>query len=286
MTEQKNVDLAKKLIQGAYDLHTHSSPSHVARSLDDDELMVEAAQMGMQGVMLKSHYEPTAGRAMLANKRHQGLGVTAFGAVALNQSVGGLNPYAVHSALKLGAVMVYMPTLDSLHAMRVIDFAVYPREGITLLDENGSLKKPIYDIIEIVKEHNACLATGHTSMEEARAVCKACIDMGARVMLQHPDWQGLQYPLAFQKEMVAMGAYIEKCWLNVVENVVTGEFFVNSIKEIGTDRMILVTDHGQKKHQHPAPAMLECINFLLEQGIIENDITNMVCIRPREVVGS
>jgi hypothetical protein len=123
-------------------------------------------------------------------------------------------------------------------------------------------------------------------MEEARAVIKACIAGGARVMLQHPDWQGLKYPLEFQKEMVALGAYIEKCWLNVVENIVTGEFFADSIKEIGTARMILVTDHGQQKHMHPAPAMLECIAFLLDQGISEQDITNMVCIRPREVVGS
>jgi hypothetical protein len=67
----------------------------------------------MQGVMIKSHYEPTAARAALANMRHGHLGVKAFGAVALNQSSGGLNPYAVHSALKLGASMVYLPTLDS-----------------------------------------------------------------------------------------------------------------------------------------------------------------------------
>ena len=220
-----------------------------------------------------------------ANKRHQGLGVTAFGAVVLNQSVGGLNPYAVHSALKLGAGIVYMPTLDSLHAMSVIDFAVYPREGITILDEKGRLKKEVVEIIEIVKEYGACVATGHVSMQEAHEVCKAATSMGTRVLLQHPDWQGLRFPLSFQKEMADMGAIIEKCWLNVVENIITNEYLVSSIKEIGSEHIIMVTDHGRAVNKHPAQAMLDCIVSMLNHGATEFEINNMVCIQPRAVVG-
>ena len=36
-----------------------------------------------------------------------------FGGVALNQTVGGLNPYAVELALRMGGRMVWFPTLSS-----------------------------------------------------------------------------------------------------------------------------------------------------------------------------
>ena len=52
---------AKELLRGGYDLHAHSFPSHVSRSVDDFELLEQAAGAGMAGVMIKNHYESTAG---------------------------------------------------------------------------------------------------------------------------------------------------------------------------------------------------------------------------------
>ena len=48
---------AKELLRGGYDLHAHSFPSHVSRSVDDFELLEQAAGAGMAGVMIKNHYE-------------------------------------------------------------------------------------------------------------------------------------------------------------------------------------------------------------------------------------
>ena len=59
-------------------LHAHSFPSHVSRSVDDFELLEQAAGAGMAGVMIKNHYESTAARAALMNKR-SGLPVRAYG---------------------------------------------------------------------------------------------------------------------------------------------------------------------------------------------------------------
>ena len=42
---------------------------------------------------LKNHYEPTAGLAWLARKQVPGIEI--FGGIALNRSVGGVNPAAV-----------------------------------------------------------------------------------------------------------------------------------------------------------------------------------------------
>ena len=39
---------AKELLRGGYDLHAHSFPSHVSRSVDDFELLEQAAGAGMR----------------------------------------------------------------------------------------------------------------------------------------------------------------------------------------------------------------------------------------------
>ena len=276
---------ARELIKTGYDLHTHTRPSHIERALDDDELIHDAKKAGMQGVMIKSHYEPTQSRAILANTRHRDSGVRAFGGVVLNQSVGGLNPYAVHSTLKLGGSIVYLPTLDSLHAMGVVGFSVFGREGICLLDSTGNLKPQVYEILEIVRGHNACLATGHISAEEAYAVCKAGTAMGVRMLLQHPECRSTQYPIAMQKEIADMGVIIEKFWLNVIDKVVTADHLHHTIGEIGAHRIIMVTDHGQASNKRPVDAMIDFIYEMLTRGTTEGEIKNMVRILPRAVVG-
>ena len=58
-------DITKELLCGAYDLHVHTSPDHDQRSLNDWELLTEAEALGMAGVLIKNHYEPTTGRAKL-----------------------------------------------------------------------------------------------------------------------------------------------------------------------------------------------------------------------------
>jgi hypothetical protein len=274
------------LVKGAYDLHIHPAPSHIARCVNDDDLIIEASAVGIEGVMIKSHYETTNSRAILANQRHKGFGVRAFGSIALNESVGGLNPYAVQSTLGLGGSMVYLPTLDSAHSMKVLSFGVYERAGITVVDNEGELKKEVLEILQIVRDFDACLSTGHVGPQEAYAVCKAGKQMKTRIVLAHPEWQGLKYDLELQKEAAELGAYIEKCWLNIVENVFSAQYVANTIKEIGSDRVFMVTDHGQEKNEHPANAMISFIASMLECGISEEDVRNMVYTVPRKVVGS
>ena len=84
-------ELAKELISGSYDLHTHTIPSAFPRALDDLELVREAEDVHMAGVMIKAHYGCTAARAALIN-RVSGCHARAFGGLALNWPTGGLNP--------------------------------------------------------------------------------------------------------------------------------------------------------------------------------------------------
>ncbi|NME36849.1 DUF6282 family protein, partial [Fusobacterium sp. FSA-380-WT-3A] len=45
--EKNFQEIAKELMKGAYDLHTHTEPSAFNRALDDFELILEAEKYGM-----------------------------------------------------------------------------------------------------------------------------------------------------------------------------------------------------------------------------------------------
>ena len=99
-----------ELLEGAVDIHIHSAPDIYTRILNDIELALQAQEMGMKAILVKNHFTETAGRARLATDV---TGFMVFGGIALNFSVGGINPHAVRAALKLGAKTVWMPTLHS-----------------------------------------------------------------------------------------------------------------------------------------------------------------------------
>src|ERR1044072_3485464 len=80
-------------LPGVIDIHVHSDPDSVPRSIDAVDLARMAKERGMRGLVLKSHWEPTATMAYLVRKAVPGIEI--FGGIDLNRSVGGVNPEAV-----------------------------------------------------------------------------------------------------------------------------------------------------------------------------------------------
>src|SRR5437667_8092127 len=65
-------------LDGAIDMHAHSYPDGVARSIDAVDLAKLAKSRGMRALVLKNHYEPTASLAYVVRKEVPGIEV--FGA--------------------------------------------------------------------------------------------------------------------------------------------------------------------------------------------------------------
>src|SRR5438093_468350 len=76
-------------LAGAIDIHVHSFPDNTERSVDGLEAAIMARTHGMRAIVLKNHYDPTAGLAYMVRK--QVAGVEVFGGVDLNLPVGGMN---------------------------------------------------------------------------------------------------------------------------------------------------------------------------------------------------
>src|SRR5258707_14459880 len=93
LTTVASVGLAAQPLNGVIDIHVHSDPDSVPRSIDALDLARLAKQRGMRGLVLKNHYESTASLAYVVRKVVPGIEI--FGGIDLNRSVGGVNPEAI-----------------------------------------------------------------------------------------------------------------------------------------------------------------------------------------------
>src|SRR5687767_10176770 len=100
-------------LAGAIDVHVHSYPDDRPRSIHAIDVARLAQSRGMRAIVLKNHSESTAGTAYLV--RQTVPNVEVFGGIALNLTIGGVNPAAVdHMARVTGnwGRVVWMPTFD------------------------------------------------------------------------------------------------------------------------------------------------------------------------------
>ncbi len=284
MYEPRNKDQVLDLMKGAYDLHTHTSPDFFPRALDDFKLLKQADEYGMAGVMLKNHLDPTPARAILVNSR--GYKAKAYGSAVMNLTVGGVNPIAAQRYLELGAKIIWMPTI---HSRNQIEYSKIDGKlnhpGIRLLDEEGNLKAEVLEVLDLVKEYGAAVATGHISIGESIAVCTAARERGIKTILTHPDWACTTVPLEIQKLLVSKGVIVEKLWFDVGLNLVTAGYMAQTIKELGPENCFLATDRGQAGMEFPAEGLMMFMDAMLDEGLTYDQVHYMTHDNPEKIIG-
>jgi len=282
------IDLA-----GAIDLHVHSAPDVYPRSVDDNQLVAEAAAAGMRGLLLKSHHTLTADRATLAAKNAGD--VTVLGGLVLNHTVGGLNPVAAETAVAFGARQIWMPTLHAAHCLRTADIPLVRAEadrgrtGIEVLDDTGRPTAAALAILEIVREADIALGTGHLGPEESLAVLAAARDLGLRrLVVTHPLMSFTRFTPDRMRAAAALGAKLEFCalsceprWHDPVSPAATAA----AIAAVGAEHCVLASDGGQAWNDHPAAMLLGFARALADEGVSEAALRTMLRDNPARVLG-
>ena len=155
----------EEILRGSYDLHVHAAPDGSRqRRMDALEVARCAYEAEMGGFVLKSHDYNTAPLTYALNQMYPGLSV--FGSITLNRSVGGINPDAVQVAADMGAQVVWMPT----HSADFQRLREQGRSGIRVSDDDGSLCGGAHEVLEIIAANDMTLASGHISLAEAIAL--------------------------------------------------------------------------------------------------------------------
>jgi hypothetical protein len=274
-------------LDNAIDVHVHTAPDVVQRSQSDIALANSALDAGMRGVVVKNHVVPTVGRVDLVNEAVGN--EILYGGIALNGSVGGLNPEAVRVALQLGAKIVWLPTTWSalnarmereagnqhVRGQRVPSAA----EQISLV-RDGTLVDAGEEIISLIAEHDAVLATGHISPSETMAVAKACKREGADCLVNHPFARFLDASIEFQEQLADEGAYLEYCALTLqLMKSHDEKRIVEAVDRIGAEQCVLASDFGQV--DRPAVAGFEAfVSSLLDAGLAQKEVEKMIVEQP------
>lgn len=277
---RKYAERAKMLLAGAYDLHVHTGLDYRPRSVDDVELLREADQYHMAGVIIKNHYEPTQARAYLANK-YAGTKTVAYGSITLNNTIGGLNPYAVENALRQDARMVWMPTMDStLAAALKLGQQFEVRKAVSIYKDDGTIRDEVYDIFDLVKQYGVPIASGHLNPNETLDFCDAALKEKAKVIMTHPDWPKSTIPVHIQREYADKGVLIEKVfWYMAPFDM------CQSARDVGIGRVFFVTDRGQMGQKTPTAALLEYVENMLDFGMTDDEIRSLIIDVPQKVLG-
>jgi len=279
------VSNADRLVEGAVDIHVHFAPDpKVERRGNAIEIAKQAAEMGMQALVFKSHEYPTQPVAYTVSQVVSD--ITLIGGITLDYEVGGLNPAAVEATANMGGRVVWMPTYSAQADRQHKGLS----GGICLLDDNGKLLPEVYAILEVVKAYDMVVATGHVSTRECIALVSEAKNLGInRVVVTHGTtsafWTGMMPE--DMKTMAGMGAYVEHC-LHVMMPMtyrMPPQDLVEVIRTIGTENCIISTDFGQDFHPMPAEGLRMGIATLLKAGLDEVELGMLVKDNPARLLG-
>lgn len=281
---------AGHLLKGAIDIHMHTAPDIFGRSVNDFEAAEMAEARGFRAIVLKNHISSTAGRAALTNLNTQEL--TIFGGIALNRSVGGLNPEAVRNmALMEGQFgrFVWFPTFDAGHHQSNFGSK---GTGLSIL-EKGALKTEVFAILDLIKTYDLVLATGHLSREEVIALVKAAHERGIwRIVITHAMGDSPGLTLEEMQMLSQYEVYFELTYLSYLTGPQSHLNFLQNgkhvaiaqmaaaVQAIGAERFIMSTDLGQSGNPVPCDGMLQFATLMLDAGLSEAEVVKMIRENP------
>jgi hypothetical protein len=271
-------------LEGVIDVHVHSAPDSRERSLDALEAARMARRNGMRAVVFKNHYTHTASLAYLVSQAVPD--VAFYGGIALNSTVGGINPAAVeHMALTTGGLgkVVWLPTFDSEHNHRTV--TANPRH--VPITRNGELLPEVLEVSALIAQYDLALASGHSSPIETLAAIAAAKQAGIeRVIVTHPSSPLVRMSMQQQREAARLGAYLEyPIALALPPAEMSFEDFTAQLREVGPDSVILSTDLGQVLRPVPADGLLGFIARLREAGFSDAELETMTQTNPARFLG-
>ena len=272
-------------LKGAMDIHVHTLPDDRPRALDAVEAAMQARDAGMRAIVLKNHYESTAGLAYMTRKAVPGIEV--FGGIDLNLTVGGINPAAVEHMTKItggfGRV-VWMSTFDAENQVR---YSKENRPSVRVA-RNGELLPEVKQVIGLIAKHNLVLATGHVSPQEGLMLLREGRQQGVQHMVvTHAMNAPILMDVPQMQEAAKLGALIEFVGSSPVSSDAKERYdrFAAAIRKVGPEVCILSTDLGQMGNPMPADGFAAFIAAMRQRGFSEQEVARMAKDNPARLLG-
>jgi Family of unknown function (DUF6282) len=239
----------------------------------------------MRGLVLKNHYDPTAGLAFLARKEAPGLEV--FGGVDLNLPVGGMNTAAVEHMTQVAGGwgrVVWMSTFDAENQVR---FSKENRPFVRVA-QNGELLPETRSVIAVIAKRGLVLATGHTSAEEALMLLREGRRQGVEHMVvTHAMNPPVLMDVAHMQEAAKQGAFIEFVGgsLTSADSAARIDRYADAIRKVGPESCILSSDLGQRGNALPPDGFAAYLLAMRDRGFTAQEVARMAKENPARLLG-
>jgi hypothetical protein len=215
--------------------------------------------------------------AILLEKLFPETNVKLFSGIVLNNASGGINPHAVDHAIKLGARIVWMPTLSAANHIEAMakGNSTFPKTSqkmldpipLSALDANGKLTDDTKKVIDLIAEADIILAGGHLPASELHILFDEAARRGVKkMMVNHPT-----YIVGCNdtdiRQLVARGVKMEHSICMFIEGKslkYSPDDLAHLIEVAGVDNTILSSDLGLQGSQRPVDGFRSITQILLD----------------------
>lgn len=292
------------------DMHVHIGPEFLRRKYSAVSLAEEARREGF-GVVMKNHFQPTTGQ--VSQLRRADDEIPLVGSVALNFNCGGLDDHGVRAGLSgwkrdvtaadpdRDRFVVWMPTMCCEAHLRCYDRrdistawgvkAEYTRfyaegTGYTLDRHDAGKMAALDRALELIKQHDLILATGHLDRQETLMLVERAHAMGIRrIIMTHPLFQATELdPETMARMWTKHGAYSELCFSNLYMDHLTYEQYLSVIEAVGPQGVLLSSDVGQVFSPPVGDALREFFDEFRKRGVTEDGIVQMSVLNPNRLL--
>ena len=282
-------------LEGAIDLHVHSGPDVVERYGTCQEIAMEAAEAGMRALVFKDHFGQSVLKAKLTAPMVPDIDL--FGGICLNHAAGGIYPRTVEWAIKVGAKVVMMPTMDSYwmvteRSQKSLHFKTQTNgrkiEGIKVLDDQGKVIPELDEILTMIAQNDLILSTGHLGPKECLTVVKRAKELKVdRIMVEHPNFYPDYFSMDILKDLVKEGAYLSLSFgaCHPFYGRQDPRNTAEIINTVGAAHCNLITDFGQAESPSPVEGMRVWCEILVRCGISRADVEMMIKENPAKLLG-
>ncbi|MDT5149175.1 MAG: hypothetical protein QOI01_908 [Mycobacterium sp.] len=283
-----------EILDGTVDLHCHSGPNPFSREFDHVEAAKDAERLNMRAILVKSHHHNTVMDLLAMSRELADCKTHAYGGVALNAQVGGINPYVVAMSLRMGGRAVWFPTFSSRqhcehdHHGFPESLVEIPNRIVDVRDARDNIVDEVYEVIDLIVESDALLSAGHLSIRDAKAVFEIAKNRGVRRMvISHPNFV-IDANSDECRQLTELGVFVEhevgmydplgfRKWDPTI--------LLDWIRTVGPENTVLASDLGQKGRPMPVDAFMRVGTELLNAGLEPHELRQVSCRNPGFLLG-
>jgi hypothetical protein len=287
----------QEILDGAVDLHVHPGPSPFPRRISLLDAAVDAADAGFRAIVVKSHHHSMVTDVLAVEAAVGGLPLPVFSGIPLNSCTGGLNPATVDLTLAMGGRVVWFPTISAekhagLHEeLNFPDPAIKLRQPdlIAVLDDSGELRPEAIEILELIRDNDAILMTGHSDVSVIDALIAGARRVGVeRIVVNHPNFV-VGANLETCREWARQGVTMEHslCMYDVKSHLFQAEIptLLAYLDACGPSHTILGSDLGQAGNPTPVESYRDILAILLEQGVPADVLHQIAAVNGQRLLG-